>query len=468
MTMKENDPQKKTLVSKVKSWFSSRKKDDSGKEKKRSLPKVLLGVFLWIIAALMACTLLILIFIDPFLNFSLTTVGSGVTGLNITLDNIELSLTDGTFKIVNLKVTNPEGFETETMLELGTFYASWDNDSLLTDKIIVHNIEVRKLYVNAEVSDKGKLNFIALAEKFVKPQTEGKKEPENPAPSAPPPQVWIEKFSIEDFKFNWTDKRKEFSIDGFGAALEKLEGSLTEGGIAIRNIKIANPGSFNIRELLAIEKIDIELDAPTLYSPAPKINKVAVSGLSTCAEFNKSGDFNVLLLVDSMENLFPAAAVEKEEKQAQAPAEETNDNGNTQPQAELKALSLSGWFHLEDDRLRIPVKIPLAYAMTDFQFIDTGDIEILPFLRKQAEFLKKTCSGVTNADQLALNFFSNAAESGVKLFKSAGQAIWDGAGKAGNVLVNGGSAIVDGSGKMLDSTHKSGKKVINKIVDIFD
>ena len=106
--------------------------------------------------------------------------------------------------------------------------------------------------------------------------------------------------------------------------------------------------------------------------------------------------------------------------------------------------------------------------MTDFQFIDTGDIEILPFLRKQAEFLKKSCSGVTNADQLALNFFSNAAESGVKLFKSAGQAIWDGAGKAGNVLVNGGSAIVDGSGRMLDSTHKSGKKVINKIVDIFD
>lgn len=470
--MDANGIRKKSFLEKIKSLFTLKKTKEPDVKKKPSVPKLLLGIFLWIIAALMACILLILIFIEPILDFSVTNIGSGVTGLNITLDNIDLSLTDGTFKIVNLKVTNPKGFESETMLELGTFYASWDTDSLFTDKIIIHDIEVRKLYVNAEVSEEKKLNFIALAEKFAQEQNENVKNDdsdtsENQSPNTQPPQVWIEKFSIEDFRFNWIDKRKEYSIHGFGAALEKLEGSLTDGGIIIRNFKIANPESFALRELLAIEGIDIELAPETLYSSAPQINKVSISGLTACAEFNKSGDFNVLALVDSLQDLFPGEA-SAAEKQPADTAENDADT-QTQPQAELKSFSLSdSWFHLEDDRLKIPVKVPLVYNISDFQFIDTGDIDILPFLHEQAKFLQKTCSGVTNADQLALNFFTNAAESGVKLFKSAGQVLWNGAGKAGNILVDGGSAIVDGGGKILDSTHESGKKVIKKIVNIFD
>ena len=471
----------KTFAEKIKSIFTARKKKQEN-EKKRSIPKLILKIFLWCFGSIIALFLLLWAFINPFLKFSITTVGSGVTGLDITLDNIELSLAHGTFKIINLKVSNPEKFDAPSMLELGTFYTSWKNSSLLTKKIIIHNIEVRNLLVTAEVNESGKLNFLALAEKFVPADKKEIDKPDEPEirkakSTTPPPEVWIEKFSLENFDFNWLDKRKEFSIHGFGASLEKIAGSLTNGTVTIQNFRVDNPQNYNIDKLLKIDGINIELDPQTLYSQAPVIKNVEISGLTACAEFSTDGDFNVLALVDSMQNIFPA-----QEESADQPPKTAQVENNTaaadeneeevQPQAELKAFKLSSsWFHLEDDRLRIPVKVPLFYAMSDFQFFEDSDFDILPFLHKQALLLRDTCAGVTNADQLAVNFVKTTAESGIRLFKSAGGAIVDGAGAVGGAIVDGagsaGKALLDGSSKIIQGTNESGKKVFNKLLDTF-
>ena len=458
--MPENDQNRS-----IKDFFSkllSRKKtpaDSSAKETekvKTSVPKLILKIFLWFIAATIALLLLVIIFINPILTFSVTNVGSAVTGLDITVDDIDLSLANGTFKIINLQATNPAGYETPLIVNLGTFYISWDKDSLLSDKILIRNIELRKLHVNAEVNDSGKLNFLALAEKFI-PAESAPPAPE-PAEKTVPPQVWIEKFSIQDIALNWRDKRKEYCIDGFGFYLEKLDGSLTGGEININNIRVANPKSYALGDMLAIGDIKVKLIPETIYSPAPVIDDVSIAGLFACAEFSTDGDFNILALVDSFQNLLP----QPPETDAGKPAEkEPEKNPSQQPKAELKSLSLSqSWFHLEDDRIKVPVKIPLAYAMSNYSFVDDMNINPLPFLHEQAIWLRDTCSGVTNADQLALNFVKSAAESGMKLFTSAGGLLVKGASSASGALVQGG-------GVLIDKTHESGKKVINGIVEVF-
>lgn len=454
-------------MEKIKSFFFIKN------EKINSLTKLVLKIFLWCLVSIFAIALLLLIFIEPILKFSVTTIGSKVTGSNITLDSVELSLSRGIFKIVNLKVGNPENFDSPGMLELGTFFTSWDNKSLLTKKIIIHDIEVRQLHVTAEVNESGKLNFLALAEKFA-PKDAGKTadpEVKKAGPSTPPPEIWIEKFVLEDFDFNWIDRRKEFSIHGFGASFEKIDGSITGGNIIIKNLQVDNPESYKLDNLLEIIDINIQLDPQTLYSQTPVIKNIEVSGLTACAEFNNNGEFNVLALVDSLQNIFPEKT--PADPQPETDNAENDESGNApQPQAELKSFSLTGsWFHLEDDRMQIPVKVPLMYAISDFQFFDDNNIDILPFLHKQAVMLQETCSGVTNADQLTINFVKTAAQSGARIFKSAGNILLGGAEDAGKTLINSaadaGNILIDSGNKLINGDKKSGKKVLNKLFDAF-
>ena len=232
-----------------------------------------------------------------------------------------------------------------------------------------------------------------------------------------------------------------------------------------------NPESYKLDNLLEIIDINIQLDPQTLYSQTPVIKNIEVSGLTACAEFNNNGEFNVLALVDSLQNIFPEKT--PADPQPETDNAENDESGNApQPQAELKSFSLTGsWFHLEDDRMQIPVKVPLMYAISDFQFFDDNNIDILPFLHKQAVMLQETCSGVTNADQLTINFVKTAAQSGARIFKSAGNILLGGAEDAGKTLINSaadaGNILIDSGNKLINGDKKSGKKVLNKLFDAF-
>ena len=65
--------------------------------------------------------------------------------------------------------------------------------------------------------------------------------------------------------------------------------------------------------------------------------------------------------------------------------------------------------------------------------------------------LQETCSGVTNADQLTINFVKTAAQSGAKMFKSAGNILLGGAEDAGKTLIN---SAADAGNILIDSGNK--------------
>ena len=446
------EQKKKKLMQTAKDFFQKlfRKKKSQKTETKISIPKLILKIFLWFSGILLSLILLILIFIDPILRFSVTKIGSMVTGLEISVGNIELSLIQGNFKMANLKVSNPDGFGAPEMLNLGSFYIAWDNNSLFTDEIIVKNIEVRNLHINAQVNQSGKLNFLAVAEKFAPATTA---EPPDAA-TAPQKKLWIEQFSIIGFHFKWIDQREKYNINGFGVDLEELSGSLTAGSVQIKSLKVSNPENYAIDKLISVESVSVSFNPQTIYTPAPVINDVTVSGLTVLAEFNKSGDFNILAIVDSFQDIFPPEneiSTEKNPDAATETIDPENGEATTQGGVKLSAFTLrNSWFHFEDDRTKIPMKIPLYYTQNDsLLFGDDTDIEILPFLHKHAVCLRDACDGVTDANQLALNFVKNAAQQGISIFT-----------KTGGIIINGGEILIDG-------TKNSGKKVIDSIVEIF-
>ena len=428
-----------------------RKKDDGNNEKndgrkdkkKQPVWKVISKIILWILAILAALILLVIIFLNPLLDFAVTVVGSSIIGAPVSVDKIELSISDGTFDITNLQVGNPENFSSPAMLKLGAFHISLDKDSLFSDEIIINDIEVHKLHVTAEVNQDGKMNFLTLIEglqeKF--PPSEEKTEPDAPAP-----KVLVKQFSLEDFKFTWIDARGEFNINGFGASLARLSGSLTGGNIDIESFAISNPDAYDISHMLKIASITVKIDPDTLQTPAPVIKCIEISGMQSQAEFSKSGGFNVLDVVESFQALVPAG---EDDAEAADPAESDADAGVTggedapAPQLDYFLLSNSS-FSLRDDRIKIPVSIPLYVAKTD-QTIIVNDTDILETMHEYAVWLRDQCTGVTDGSDLVLKFLGDTAGSGLKIIEETGKT----------------------GVKLLQNTNQSGQQVINDRINVF-
>ena len=148
------------------------------------------------LSVLLILIIILVSFRDRIIKTVITQGGSWATGLEITMDKFETSLTDGELIIVNLKITNPAQFEKPYLLELDSFFISLDINSLNQDEIVVKSIEVDGLKAVAEFNDSGKFNVVALAENLEQkfPPAENEPEPsEKPAKS-----IIIESIAIRD------------------------------------------------------------------------------------------------------------------------------------------------------------------------------------------------------------------------------------------------------------------------------
>ncbi len=82
-------------------------------------------------------------------------VGSDATKSAVTLEDVDLSLTDGRAELKNLVVGNPEGFESAHAMKLGLVRVVIDTSTLGSDPIIVKEVVVEGPEVIYEVSTGG-------------------------------------------------------------------------------------------------------------------------------------------------------------------------------------------------------------------------------------------------------------------------------------------------------------------------
>ena len=159
---------------------SADKKGRSSK-KKTTLAKKILKITGFTFAGIFAVLLLLVIFRDPIIKFGVTSIGSWVTGVEITLDEVDTSLTKGSATIKGLRVANPQGYERPHMLELEEFHADIDLSSLSTKEIVIEDIRINNLNFTAEFNKNGSFNVTELTGNLKKrfpPKEEDEEEPE--------------------------------------------------------------------------------------------------------------------------------------------------------------------------------------------------------------------------------------------------------------------------------------------------
>lgn len=389
---------------------------------------------LYTVAGIAGLLLLALIFLDPLLHFAITTIGSSVIDAEISIGELEVSLTRGEVKIIDLKVANQEGFNAPEMLVLGSLYVSVDKNSLFSPEIIVNALELRKLHVTADVDRNGKLNFLALAEKFSGTEDKENEDKETETEKSPV-KVNIKKFILEDIRLNWFDDRTDCNIAGFGVSFDELSGSLGNGEAVLKNIRIGNPDTYDIDDMISITSVAADFDYDSIHTPVMVVNSLTVNELKMCAEYNNKGNFNFLDLTDSFIALSPV--------QAEESTGTTDPQEDDQPQKNdlvMKNILLQdSAMLLREDNFKVQMIVPLYFKKTDYD-IDLGDgySDILLTLHDFAVKLNDLCYGVTDATELTKKMFSDVM----------------------------GSAVEHGS-DLIEKTTKTGKDVVSGVTSIF-
>lgn len=140
--------------------------------------------------------------LNRMIQTGLETMGPRILQAPVTVDNVALSIVDGTGTIEGLRVGNPEGFRTPQAFELGRLDVAVDRKSLYTDEIVVHSILIDGPIITVEGLDAK--NLRALEQNAANFGGGKEAEEEIAAEGEPGKKVVVEKLVISGASINYS------------------------------------------------------------------------------------------------------------------------------------------------------------------------------------------------------------------------------------------------------------------------
>ncbi len=251
-------------------------------------------------------------------------------------------------------------------------------------------------------------------------------------------------------------------LTGVDIAMENFETSLTRGELKINNLKIANPAGYDKSHMFELSSFYVNIDLPSLFTDKIIVEEIDVNGMNLVAEFKRNGKFNAVEITENIQNKIPAPAeADAKTVDKEAVAEEDNDNSGDTPSSAPEPAQKTVAIHridvsnssatVYDDRVGIPVSVPLVYSSIDLQLSASGEA-LVTQLHNLALQLQYACSGVANAGELVVD---------------TGKQLLDTTGDAGKKIIN---TTGDAGKILLDSTTDAGRQITEsgkKLLDAF-
>ncbi len=131
--------------------------------------------------------------LTPPLKVALATLGKDATGCEISVGSVDLSLLRGKFSVENFVVGNPEGYKTDSVLDIGTLTVEIKLSSLFSDTIQIEKIHIQDPKITYEVG-LGNSNVGTLLDNMSKGSEPEKDKKDEPEPE-PKPEDGAEKAS---------------------------------------------------------------------------------------------------------------------------------------------------------------------------------------------------------------------------------------------------------------------------------
>jgi hypothetical protein len=170
--------------------------------------------------------------LDRIVKTTIVTVAPSITKTPVSLDSVKLSLLTGSASLNGLVIGNPDGYKTPFAISVGKAAAGLSPASLLSDKIVVHSVEVRAPEITFEGNPLGDNNLKQLINNL-----SGPTDPNATKTAAGKP---AKKLQVDDFLV--TGAKVHASITGLDS-LTSLAGISTNGfTLTIPDIHLSNLG----------------------------------------------------------------------------------------------------------------------------------------------------------------------------------------------------------------------------------
>lgn len=131
----------------------------------------LLGLLLVLIAAVVAGWL----YLEPLVKGVVHKFGTQVVGTEVKLEGFKFRPFSGFVEVDGLTIANPAGYSAPNLFSLGSIKVKVDVKSLMTDTIVVEDIEISKPEITYEMPDFTTSNVMQIQENIAKNTTSAPK-----------------------------------------------------------------------------------------------------------------------------------------------------------------------------------------------------------------------------------------------------------------------------------------------------
>jgi hypothetical protein len=130
----------------------------------KTLKKILLIAVIVIVVLGIAAVVCAGLFLDKIIKTGIETVAPTITQTAVTVDSVNLSILSGSAGVNGMVIGNPDpaGYKSTNAISLGKAAVSVEPKSILSDKIVIHSIEVRAPEINLEGNPFGENNLKKL------------------------------------------------------------------------------------------------------------------------------------------------------------------------------------------------------------------------------------------------------------------------------------------------------------------
>ena len=143
--------------------------------------KIILGILVVLFVLFVIAVLIVGAHLGDIVKAGMEVAGPKVTQTTLTVDAVNISLLGGSAGVKNLVLGNPDGYKAPQSLVLSNAAVSLVPGSVLSDKIVIHSVEVRGLEVTFEGNPIGDNNLTKIMANVDSVTSSGTSSPNAPA-----------------------------------------------------------------------------------------------------------------------------------------------------------------------------------------------------------------------------------------------------------------------------------------------
>ena len=161
--------------------------------------KIILGAVVIVVLLLAIAVIVVGFHLGDIVKAGVETVGPKITQTTVTVDHVNVSILSGSAGIKGLVLGNPSGYQAPQAISVGVASVSLSPGSLLSDKIVVHSVELRSPEITFEGNPLGANNLTQIMHNVNGGAAAVDQATNAPAAATPAEKKAAKKLQVDDF-----------------------------------------------------------------------------------------------------------------------------------------------------------------------------------------------------------------------------------------------------------------------------